>query len=110
MLINYQIVALFLCCMSQDLMEYYNPMSYLRKTFPDVKEHYIRGLIKMFIEDQSGYVIRYKELLETETNDNIYKMLDMLEPVVQSYAYQMEHPGFTRGILFRFDKYFGSYK
>jgi len=110
MLINYQIVALFLCCMSQDLMEYYNPMSYLRKTFPDVKEYYIRALMKMFIDDEAGYVKKYKELLETESNENIYKMLDMLEPVVSSYAYQMEHPGFTRGIMFRFDKYFGTYK
>jgi hypothetical protein len=109
-MLNYKIVALFICCMSNDLIEYYNPLSYLRKIFPDVKERYIISLIKIFNEDQVGYIKKYMELLETETNDEIYKMLDLLEPIIKSYAYQMDHPGLTNGIVFRFDKYFGSYK
>lgn len=110
MMINYQIVALFICCMSQDIIEYYNPMGFLRKTFPELKDHYIRALLESFRKDQMEYIVQYKKLLESEPNESIYKMLNLLEPVVQSYAYQMDHPGFTRGILFKFDKYFVEYK
>jgi hypothetical protein len=110
MMINYQVVALFICCISEDLITYYNPFQFLKKEFPDVKDHYIAALLESFRKDQVGYIVQYKKLLESEPNDSIYKMLNILEPVVQSYAYQMDHPGFTRGILFKFDKYFGEYK
>jgi hypothetical protein len=93
-----------------DLIDFCNHLSYLRKTFSDVKERFIIRLIQMFNEDQAGYKKKYKELLETETNDEIYKMLDLLESVIKSYAYQMQHQALTSRIMFTFDKYFGAYK
>lgn len=110
MMLNYKIVALFICCMTNDLIEYYNPLRYLEKTFPDVKEKYVLSLLKLFNEDQAGYVKKYKELLETEANEEINKMMDLLEINVKSYAYQLDHPGLRNSMIFRFEKYFGEYK
>lgn len=109
MMINYQVVALFICCLSEDLIKYYNPTHFLRTTFPDVKEHYIKAQIGNFMQNQEDYIIKYKKLLETESNESIYKILDALESLLITYANQMEHPGFKSSIIFRFQKNFGQY-
>lgn len=102
--------ALFICCLSEDLIQYYNPLNFLLANFPKAKSEFIMSQMHSYIQNKESYIQHWKQKLNAEEKETVVLLLAELEPMVKSYASQMEFPGFVRDILFKFEQHFGALK
>ena len=109
MMINYKVYMLFLCCLSEDLINYYPPNTWFGSLFKDVKSKYMQHNNNLFIESPQKYREEIIGLLESSSNEEIKEAMLLLDNVVYSYANQMEHPGLKNHVIFWYKKLFEKY-
>lgn len=98
------IVSLFVCCLSEDLITYYDPTSFLRAELTKVKEPYIRERMSTFLNDRDAYTENQRVLLSKMDPVVATKFIQRAGLLATSYASHTDHPGFSRGILHRFEQ------
>jgi hypothetical protein len=104
------ITSLFICCLSEDLIQYYNPLRFLADNYPKAKPEFLISQMQSFIQNNEAYIIYWNQKLKAEPLENAMAIVAELEPLVKSYAAQMELPGFVRSILYKYEQNFGDFK
>ena len=110
MIFNYKLVSLFICCLTEEALRYSIVLAFISKHFSDVESTYVIRRIDEFVKNPKNYVEKLKELLESETNENIASLILELEIIVKNYACQMEQNGLAKNIIYQFEKHFRVYK
>jgi len=104
------ITSLFICCLSDDLIQYYNPLRFLADYYPKAKPEFLLSQLQSFTKNNEAYISYWNQKLKAEPLENAMAIVTELEPLVKSYAAQMELPGFVRSILYKYEQNFGAFK
>jgi hypothetical protein len=104
------ITSLFICCLSDDLIQYYNPLRFLADNYPKAKPAFLTSQLQSFTKNNEAYINYWNQKLKAEPLESAMAILTELEPLVNSYAAQMELPGFVRSILYKYEQNFGAFK
>ncbi len=103
-----RVVTLFICCLTEDLIDYYNPTLFLRSKLSKIKEPFIRERLATFLIDQQEYTSNQKSLLRSLDPSEADELFRTVGDLITSYASQTDHPGFYRALVHRYEQLMSS--
>jgi hypothetical protein len=102
----HKLFCLFLCCLNKELMLNYSPVSDFCKSYPEVQSSFIYGTVKEFVDDEKGYIEKYKLLLLSVEEDERLWLKSELRILVKSFQKELDFPGDKNLVLFKMENIF----